>query len=79
MVGVVAEVPAHGVGEGAEDASVAHAGLGPQERSGWSCRVIAEPCAANIPLPSTFLQELFGRSFQCKVAQIVYWGQKLET
>lgn len=64
----------HGAGEGAEDASVIRAGLEPGECSGWSCRVIAEPSAANYPR-----QELFGRSFQCKVAQIVYWGQKLET
>lgn len=33
--------------------------------------VIAEPSAANIPPPP---RELSGRSFQCKVAQLVCWG-----
>lgn len=64
----------YGAGEGAEDASVTCAGLGQGEWSSWSCKVIAEPSAANIPPES-----LFGQSFQCKVAQIVFWGQKLET
>lgn len=64
----------YGAGEGAEDASVTCAGLGQGEWSSWSCKVIAEPSAANIPSES-----LFGQSFQCKVAQIVFWGQKLET
>lgn len=56
-----------GAGEGAEDVSVTCAGLEQGEWSSWSCGVIAEPSAANIPPES-----LFGQSFQCKVAQIVY-------
>lgn len=48
-------------GEGAEDASVTCAGLGQEERSGWSHGVIAEPSAANIPPapPESFLGEVF--------------------
>lgn len=64
----------YGAGEGAEDVSVTYAGLGQGEWSSWSCRVIAEPSAANIP-PESF----FRQSFQFKVAQIVFWGQKLDT
>lgn len=64
--GQQAEVTAHVARGGAEDALVTDVDLRPGERSGWSCGVIAEPSAANIPLLSTFLQELLGEVFSAK-------------